>query len=155
VVVGERGRPEALDPQVRALLEEGLIDALQLHGEEEPGQCFDFGFPYYKAIRVRGPEELELCTRYRSPRVLADAWSDAAQGGTGGRIREDLVAALAGQGPLWLAGGLGPENIRETVRRYRPELVDASSLLEQAPGVKDWARMMCFLAEAAAGGEGP
>ncbi len=63
------------------------------------------------------------------------------------------MSALAAQGPLWLAGGLGPENIREVVRRYRPELVDASSLLERAPGVKDQARLHCFFAEAAEGGE--
>jgi indole-3-glycerol phosphate synthase/phosphoribosylanthranilate isomerase len=154
VVVGERGRPEALDPQVRALLDEGLLDALQLHGEEQPAECFEFGFPYYKAIRIRGREEVESCRSYRSPRVLADAWSEAARGGTGQRIREDQVAKLAALGPLWLAGGLGPDNIRETVRRYRPELVDASSLLEQAPGQKDRSLLERFLAEVAAGAEG-
>jgi indole-3-glycerol phosphate synthase/phosphoribosylanthranilate isomerase len=153
VVVEERGRPEALDPQVRALLDEGLIDALQLHGEELPERCLEWGFPYYKALRVRGPEQVERCRSYRSPRVLADAWSPEAQGGTGRRVPEDLLEALAAQGPLWLAGGLGPDNVLEAVRRYRPELVDASSLLESAPGRKDRTRLERFFAEVAAGGE--
>ncbi len=154
VVVEERGRPEALDPQVRALLDEGLIDALQLHGEEQPEHCLEWGFPYYKALRVRGPEQVELCWSYRSPRVLADAWSPEARGGTGRRVPGDLLEALAAQGPLWLAGGLGPDNVREAVRRYRPELVDASSLLELATGLKDRARIERFFAETEAGGEG-
>jgi indole-3-glycerol phosphate synthase/phosphoribosylanthranilate isomerase len=154
VVVGDRGRPEALAPGVRALLDQGLLDALQLHGEEGPAECLDFGFPYYKAVRIRKREEVARCRSYHSPRVLADAWSESARGGTGRRIREDLVAALAKQGPLWLAGGLGPDNVREAVRRYRPELVDASSLLEQAPGQKDRTLVERFFAEVAAGGEG-
>jgi indole-3-glycerol phosphate synthase/phosphoribosylanthranilate isomerase len=153
VVAEERGRPEALDPQVRALLDEGLIDALQLHGEERPERCLECGFPYYKALRIRGPEQVESCRSYRSPRVLADAWAPEARGGTGRRVSEDLLAALAAQGPLWLAGGLGPDNVREAVRRYRPELVDASSLLESAPGLKDRARLERFFAEVAAGGD--
>jgi indole-3-glycerol phosphate synthase/phosphoribosylanthranilate isomerase len=154
VVVEERGRPEALDPRVRALLEQGLIDALQLHGEEQPERCLEWGFPYYKALRVRGPEQVQGCRSYRSPRILADAWSPEARGGTGRRVPEELLEALAAQGPLWLAGGLGPENVREAVRRYRPELVDASSQLESSPGLKDRARMERFFAEVAAGGEG-
>jgi indole-3-glycerol phosphate synthase/phosphoribosylanthranilate isomerase len=153
VVAEERGRPEALDPQVRALLDEGLIDALQLHGEERPERCLEWGFPYYKALRVRGPEQVESFMSYRSPRVLADAWAPEARGGTGRRVPENLLTALAAQRPLWLAGGLGPDNIREVVRRYRPELVDASSLLERAPGLKDRDQLERFFAEVAAGGK--
>ena len=90
---------------------------------------------------------------YGCPRVLADAWSAEARGGTGRRVPEELVEKLAAERPLWLAGGLGPDNIREVVRRWRPELVDASSRLEASPGVKDRAALERFFAEIAAGGE--
>jgi indole-3-glycerol phosphate synthase/phosphoribosylanthranilate isomerase len=58
-------------------------------------------------------------------------------GGTGRTLDAGLILAAEAQKPLWLAGGLGPQNIREIIDRYKPELVDASSRLEAAPGKKD------------------
>jgi indole-3-glycerol phosphate synthase/phosphoribosylanthranilate isomerase len=139
--------------QARALLERGLLDALQLHGEEQPGECLAAGFPYFKALRLREPADAARAGEYGCPRVLADAWSAGARGGTGRRVPGELVEKLAAERPLWLAGGLGPDNIREVVRRRRPELVDASSRLEASPGVKDRAALELFFAEIAAGGE--
>jgi indole-3-glycerol phosphate synthase/phosphoribosylanthranilate isomerase len=139
--------------QARELLEAGLLDALQLHGEERPEDCLAAGFPYFKALRLREPADAERAGEYGCPRVLADAWSAEARGGTGRRVPEELVAGLSAQGPLWLAGGLGPDNIRQVLRRWRPELVDASSRLEASPGVKDPTLMEKFFAEIAAGGE--
>ena len=40
------------------LLREGLLDAVQLHGDEQPEQCYDLAFPYYKALRVGSPADL-------------------------------------------------------------------------------------------------
>jgi indole-3-glycerol phosphate synthase/phosphoribosylanthranilate isomerase len=139
--------------QARALLEQGLLDALQLHGEEPPAECLAAGFPYVKALRLREPADVARAGEYACPRVLADAWTPAARGGTGCRVPEELVGLLAEARPLWLAGGLGPDNIREVVRRWHPELVDASSRLEASPGVKDRAALERFFAELAAGGE--
>ena len=139
--------------QAAELLAAGLLDAVQLHGEEAPEQCLAAGFPYYKAVRLRESADVTRLREYACPRVLADAWSAEARGGTGRRVPEDLVEELAGGNPLWLAGGLGPDNIRATVRRWRPELVDASSGLEASPGVKDRAALERFFAEIAAGGE--
>ena len=150
--VGVVTEPEGTG-QARELLEEGLLDALQLHGEEPPGHCLAAGFPYYTAVRMRDLADVARAREYACPRVLADAWSEKAPGGTGRRVREDLVGELAAERPLWLAGGLGPDNIREAVRRWRPELVDASSRLESSPGVKDRAALQRFFGEMAAGGE--
>ncbi len=41
------------------------------------------------------------------------------------------------EGRVVLAGGLGPENVREAIAAVRPWAVDAASSLEQAPGIKD------------------
>ena len=141
VAVSEEGT------RLQELLDAGLLDAVQLHGDESPGDCAALAFPYYKAIRLRRLEDLEAAQRYRCPRLLADAWSPQARGGTGERADEALVAALAERQPLWLAGGLGPDNIGEVVRRFRPELVDASSRLESEPGRKDPAALAAFFQE--------
>ena len=133
--------------QARELLEHGLLDALQLHGEQAPAQCLEAGFPYFKALRLREPADVSRAAEYDCPRLLADAWAPEARGGTGRRVPEELVDRLAAGRPLWLAGGLGPDNIREVVRRWHPELVDASSRLEASPGVKDRAALERFFAE--------
>jgi phosphoribosylanthranilate isomerase len=44
-----------------------------------------------------------------------------------------------------LAGGLGPENVREAIAAVRPWAVDASSSLEVAPGIKDAERVRAFV----------
>ena len=47
-----------------------------------------------------------------------------------------------------LAGGLGPDNVAEAVRKVRPYAVDASSRLESGPGEKDSDKVKAFVAEA-------
>ena len=59
-----------------------------------------------------------------------------------------LDRARATPGRLVLAGGLGPENVREAIEAVRPWAVDASSSLESEPGVKDHARVRAFVAAA-------
>jgi len=56
--------------------------------------------------------------------------------------------ARATEGRVMLAGGLGPENVREAIDAVRPWAVDASSSLETAPGVKDHARIRAYVAAA-------
>jgi phosphoribosylanthranilate isomerase len=46
--------------------------------------------------------------------------------------------------PLWLAGGLTPENVGGAIRLLRPALVDVSSGVERETGRKDPARMRAF-----------
>lgn len=143
IVVEEGGR---LDADVARLLEDGKIDAIQLHGDERPDECYDLAFPYFKALRIRGGEDLQRADRYGSPRVLLDSFSKAARGGTGRQLDAALVEAAAERGPLWLAGGIGPDNVSETVSRYGPELVDASSGLESSPGQKSHASLRAYFA---------
>ena len=153
VVVGEQGEDgPRLDTEVSALLAEGLLDAVQLHGDERPEECANLAFPYYKALRIAGLQDIDAMQAWRCPRVLLDAHVPGVPGGTGARIPSELAAAARQRGPLWLAGGLGPENIRQAVRALAPELVDASSGLESAPGCKDPAKLSRFFEEV--GGHG-
>jgi indole-3-glycerol phosphate synthase / phosphoribosylanthranilate isomerase len=148
VVVSERrdGRP-VLDPQLSALLEEGMLDAVQFHGDESPAECALLAFPYYKAVRVRDAADIDSMADFRCPRVLVDAYSAQATGGTGRQIPADLAQKARKAGPLWLAGGLSPENVGQALRELSPELIDASSRLEDSTGHKDRAKLECFFRE--------
>ena len=57
-----------------------------------------------------------------------------------------LERARAVAGRVVLAGGLGPDNVRDAIAAVRPWAVDASSSLEVAPGIKDHDRVRAFLA---------
>jgi indole-3-glycerol phosphate synthase/phosphoribosylanthranilate isomerase len=141
VVAGPEARPEK---DVVELLSGGFIQAVQFHGDEEPGNCYSGAFPYYKAVRIKDASSVADIGRFHCPRVLLDAFVPDARGGTGRRIEPSLVAAAAAVKPLWLAGGIGPDNIGEIVERFRPELVDPSTRLEAAPGKKDPALVRSF-----------
>jgi len=55
----------------------------------------------------------------------------------------ERAAATAGR--IVLAGRLGPDNVRTAIERVRPWGVDASSVLEAAPGIKDHERVRAFV----------
>jgi len=147
VAVCVTGDDAPLPAEVERLLSEGLIDAVQFHGNEAPVECYPRAFPYYKALRLKAAEEAEKIPAYRSPRVLVDAFSPQAYGGTGRRLDPALVQAAAERAPLWLAGGLGPENIGDIITAYAPELIDASSGLEAEPGRKDPDKLKTYFKE--------
>jgi len=136
-----------LDSVVSDLLENNLIDAVQFHGSERPGDCYKSAFPYYKAIQVKSAADVERALEYRCPRVLLDAFSPDAKGGTGTRVPSEIVKTAGSRFPLWLAGGIGPDNVREIISNFKPELIDASSKLEASPGVKDPAKLKTFFEE--------
>ncbi len=147
VVCEEHGGSRVLPPAVEALLFEGAIDAVQFHGDEPPDECSKLAFPYYKAVRLKNPDEAYELDRWRCPRVLVDAFSRESRGGTGCMIDPETVAAVADHASLWLAGGLNPETIAAALYRHEPELVDASSGLESEPGKKDHAKLAAYFRE--------
>ncbi|HUX13648.1 MAG TPA: bifunctional indole-3-glycerol phosphate synthase/phosphoribosylanthranilate isomerase [Spirochaetia bacterium] len=149
-------RADDMDTNVTSLLSEGLIDAVQLHGDETPDAVRALGFPRYKALRPTAPGELDQVSEYGTLRVLVDAYSGKAYGGTGKQIAPEIALAARKQGPLWIAGGIGADNVAQVVEDYEPELIDASSRLESVPGRKDHALLRRFFREVSitAGGMG-
>ena len=120
------------------LAREGVLDAVQFHGVE-PGAEFA-ALPHYCAVRVGEAsdfDKVEALRKNGEPRILLDAKVEGIPGGTGKQIPESLLHEKAGDIPLWLAGGINPENVAEIVAKFQPELIDVSSGVEEAPGIKD------------------
>jgi indole-3-glycerol phosphate synthase/phosphoribosylanthranilate isomerase len=86
---------------------------------------------------VRGREATLLRDGRAVARVLDLPWQDSDPA--------HWSTAAATEGRVVLAGGLGPENVRDAIVAVRPWAVDAASSLEREPGVKDHARVRAFV----------
>lgn len=129
----------------RAIGECGL-SLLQFHGAEPSDFCTQFGVMSMKAIRVRDAESLALLPEYHTDAYLLDAHSANGLGGTGDKFNWDLAVAAQQFGkPVFLAGGLTPQNVAAAVRQVKPFAVDVSSGVESSPGKKDPAKVQAFI----------
>ena len=133
---------------VRATVRSARLDAVQLHGHEEPA--------YAAALRgqVRVVRALSFSPNL-SPKVLlrypADAvLIDGLVPGSGAAFDWSQAAVLRGLPHLILAGGLTPDNVAEGVWALEPYAVDVASGVESAPGIKDAADVRLFIARARA-----
>jgi phosphoribosylanthranilate isomerase len=130
----------------RAISECGLA-MLQFHGDEPPEFCLQFGLMSMKAFRIRNAKSLKELLKYPTAAWLLDAYSAAGRGGTGEKFNWDLaVEAKKFGNPIFLAGGLTPENVAAAVRQVRPFGVDVASGVESAPGKKDPDKVRAFIA---------
>jgi phosphoribosylanthranilate isomerase len=142
--VGVFVNPEE-DDVLRAISECG-VNLLQFHGEETPEFCTRFGVMSMKAFRVRDAGSLLALPDYPTDAYLLDAYSPDAHGGTGAKFNWDLALEAKQHGkPIFLAGGLTPENVGAAVRQAQPFAVDVSSGVESAPGKKDSAKVRAFI----------
>lgn len=98
-------------------------------------------------VSVRAAVEVGTVEEGQIP--LLDTYRAGVHGGTGEVLDWDKIPDLAR--PFVLAGGLGPDNVAEAIRRVAPWGVDASSRLESAPGVKDPERIRAYVERALAG----
>ena len=131
------------DPErIAGLLDRGIIDLAQLHGNEDE--------KYIARLRALTGKPLIRAFRMDSPADLADARESAADfilldNGAGGTGESFDWSLLQGFGrPYFLAGGLNPENAAAAVETLRPFAVDVSSGIE-TDGVKDGKKMKAFV----------
>ncbi|HVU28612.1 MAG TPA: phosphoribosylanthranilate isomerase [Verrucomicrobiae bacterium] len=130
---------------LRAIASVGLT-MLQFHGDEPPEFCGQFGLMSMKAFRIRDEHSLAQIPNYMTDAYLLDAFSSDEFGGTGKKFNWDLAIAAQKFGkPIFLAGGLTPENVADAVRKVHPFAVDVSSGVESAPGKKDHAKVKAFI----------
>lgn len=129
-------------------------DFIQLHGAETPERAGQVravtGAGIIKALPVSSRADVEA----------ASVWEDAADhlmfdarppkgaerpGGLGAAFDWSLLEGVKLAKPWFLAGGLAPDNAAEAIRRTGAPMVDVSSGVESAPGVKDPALIRAFL----------
>jgi phosphoribosylanthranilate isomerase len=131
------------------------LNVLQFHGDEPPEYCVQFGLMSMKAFRIRDARSLESLSAYNTDAWLLDTFSPGKPGGTGERFDWTLAAQARemGRRPIFLAGGLTPENVAQAVQIVRPYAVDVSSGVESAPGLKDHQKVIAFIRNAKKAGE--
>jgi len=136
---------DADDALIAAIARAVKPDYLQLHGNETPARVAAVaaltGRPVIKAIRVGGPEDVARATDYVGVAefLLFDAKAPASlrnalPGGNGIAFDWSL---LEGRHGFMLSGGLTPDNVAAAIAVTGAAMVDASSGIERAPGVKD------------------
>jgi phosphoribosylanthranilate isomerase len=144
-------------PIARAAGEAGL-DIVQLHADPTPAQVQavkrEFPGEVWAAIRIAGnhiPHDSEQLFD-SADAVVLDARSEKGLGGTGQALPwSDVALDLArdrGSSAVVLAGGLRPDNVASAIRTLAPDVVDVSSGIESAPGIKDPWLMREFFAAA-------
>ena len=132
----------------RAIAECGL-NLLQFHGAEPSDFCTQFGVMSVKAVRVRDAASVQALENYQTDAFLLDACAKSGLGGTGETFNWQLALEARKFGkPIFLAGGLTPDNVAQAVRQVRPFAVDVSSGVESAPGRKNADKVRAFIAAA-------
>jgi phosphoribosylanthranilate isomerase len=100
-----------------------------------------------RAVHVEAAEDLARAADLEADAFLLDApVRDGRMGGTGRRFDWGVAAELPWEARrVIVAGGLTAENVAAAVRMLRPAMVDVSSGVEAAPGIKDAGRMEAFM----------
>jgi phosphoribosylanthranilate isomerase len=142
-------------PSIEAMVTDVGLDVVQLHGANAADRA--------QAVRARLGSAAEVWVVVPmgaggSPEgglpadVHGMVFDTAAAGRVGGSGRafdwagaRGTVDAVRGSAPIILAGGLHPGNVASAIALLAPDVVDVSSGVESAPGLKDHERMRAFV----------
>ena len=124
------------------------LSHVQLHGDEGPMFCSEVarrtGAKVMKAVRVQSRATLQAAGAFHTDLLLLDAHVEGVPGGTGRTIDWELVRGAKLGAPIVLSGGLNPDNVAAAIAVTEPFAVDVASGTEQAPGIKDPAKLLAF-----------
>ncbi len=118
--------------EIAGWLKKGVIDLVQLHGEEDEYYIRQLRkvmlfqetlVPVIQAFRVKTEKDLLRAGHSIADYILLDS-------GAGSGVTFDWSLLDSMDRPYFLAGGLGPDNVAEAIRRFHPYAVDMSSSLE-------------------------
>ena len=147
------------DALLDAAVAAAQLQAIQLHGKEPPARVAAikarFGIEIWKAVPVRAAADLAAAATFlgAADRILFDAKTPEGAtlpGGMGLRFDWALLQGYRHALPWALSGGLDAGNVAEAAQVTGATLVDTSSGVESAPGVKDADRIAAFLKGVAA-----
>ena len=131
-------------------------DLYQAHGSETPQRVTEIhkltGKPVIKAIKVAGSSDIAKATGYagKASLILYDAKApetlvNALPGGNGLAFDWTLLDGPGQTEGFILSGGLTPENVARAIRVTGAPIVDVSSGVESAPGIKDLSLIRKFI----------
>ena len=132
----------------------GGVDTLQLHGAEPPERLAALrrqypGVGLWKAIPVRVRADLTAAAQYQpvADLILYDAKTPEGSlpGGMGLRFDWALLDGFRHPQRWALSGGIDAGNVADAARRTGARLIDTSSGVENAPGIKDVDKIAAFL----------
>ena len=130
--------------EIAAVVEQGHLSAVQLHGKESPEFCLQLRqlvpeIELIKAFRIKSAVSLAETDAYTNcvDTLLLDAYHPQMLGGTGHTINWQDLAQFKPAIPWLLAGGLTPDNVKSALSRLQPDGIDLSSGVERSPGDKD------------------
>jgi phosphoribosylanthranilate isomerase len=132
----------------------GPVHAIQCYGQHPlPVASFHFipAFGVKDANSLADINDyLDRCRNHGAlpAAVLLDASVDGMHGGTGKTAPWKLLADFGPGVPIFLAGGLTPDNVAEAIRLVRPYGVDVASGVERSRGQKDADKMRRFVEQA-------
>jgi len=138
-----RNTPAAQVVQVLAALRPVVA---QFHGDESAQACEASGAGYWRAVPMGEAVDLAALAKKHpgAAALLLDAHAAGEAGGQGKTF--DWAKVPKGLAlPIVLAGGLKPENVGAAIRQVRPYMVDVSSGIESARGIKDEEKMRSFM----------
>lgn len=141
------------DALIEQAVASGTVDAVQLHKTAAPRVAAiraRSGLESWAAVAVKTRADLDAARGFvgAADRILYDAKTpDDAKlpGGMGLRFDWSLLDGFRHPLPWALSGGLDSANVGEAIARTGAELVDVSSGVESAPGVKDMDKIGAFL----------
>lgn len=121
------------------LVSDGIIDMIQLHGDENAEYICRLrektDIPIIKAVRVRNVEDIYNCERLPCEYMLFDTYTADSYGGSGLTFDWSIIPKL--NKPFFLAGGLTSDNIADAIKiKPNPYCLDISSGVE-TNGLKD------------------
>jgi len=120
------------------------LDRVQLHGEEPDSWLDTLGPETLRRVQPRGADPWQRAA------MLSGRCLPLFDPGAGDGVAYDWKALRQRPTGLWvgIAGGLTPENVGQAVTLVRPAMVDVSTGVEAAPGIKDPDRVAAFIAAA-------
>lgn len=129
------------------------INIVQLHGDEGVSMVAQLralpSVEVIKVIRVKPGDKADSLPSFCADALLLDCYSDRGWGGLGKKIDWQLAYEIGLlRGPIFLAGGLNPENVAKAIRMVRPYAVDIASGVESSPGKKDPKKLEAFIRNA-------
>jgi phosphoribosylanthranilate isomerase len=145
------------DSLLNEVLTQVRLDLLQFHGSESPERLaevrLEYGVPVMKVIAVAEAADLDAATPYLDvvDYLLFDAKPPKGADLPGGNAVSFDWSILKGYNapvPWMLAGGLTPANVAQAIKATGAPIVDVSSGVESAPGVKDADKIRAFVSAA-------